>query len=307
METKPKLSSFSDLFKSAIGDFKARFKSIIIFSLISLAASFLLSGFAAAGIVIIASNIILGLALILVGVLLFMAVSYLTSGAFVYAMKDGSGVKESFKFIFRNFWSFIWIMVLMMLVIIPGFVALIIPGILLSVLLSFGMFAFMDEGLKGSAALMRSKEYVTGYFWPIAGKFGLYILVVLGAAIGAGIVTGIISIASKELGSFVQALFNAVIITPIGICFSWRLYKDIKEKRPEVASAPVSEKRGKIKALAVIGAVMIVAATALIVVAAPGIMSEIEKIQEEEASDTSELNLEGVDFNLDDFPTEVSE
>jgi len=307
MENKPKLSSFSDLFKSAIGDFKARFKSIIIFSLISLAASFLLSGFAAAGVVLIASNVIIGLLLIIVGVLLFLAITYLTSGALVYAMKDGSGVKESFKFIFKNFWSFIWIMVLMMLVIIPGFVALIIPGILLSVLLSFTMFAFMDEGLRGSAALMRSKEYVSGYFWPIIGKLGLYVLVVLGAAIGAGIVTGILSMVNKELGSLVQTLFNVIVITPIGICFSWRLYKDLKEKRPEVVSAPVSEKRGKIKALAVIGAVVIVASTVLIVMAAPEILSEIRKIQAEEASASPELDLDDAEFNLDDFSADISE
>lgn len=301
METKPKLSSFSDLFKSAIGDFKTRFKSIIVFSLVTLAASFVFSGLAAAGVVVMNSNVALGGAIIVVGLLLFLAATYLTSGAFVYAMKDGSGVKESFKFILKNFWSFIWIMILMMLVIIPGFVALIIPGLILSIFLSFAMFAFMDEGYKGSAALIRSKEYVKGYFWPIVGKLALYILVVLGAAIGAGIITGILSLIFKELGNFVQALFNAIVITPIGICFSWRLYKDLKDKRPEIASAPVSEKRGALKVLAVIGVIFVIASAVLLVVAAPKIMKEIEKIQQEEALNSSELNLDDADFNWEDF------
>lgn len=300
-----KASHFSVLLKHAVSDYKNRFKSILAFSAISILSGILMSGFMAAGVVIAATNVAVGVAVGAIGFIGCLIAAYLTSGAFTYAMKDGAKIKESFGYIFKNFWSFLWIMVLTGLAVIPGLTAFLVPGLFLAVIFSFSMFALMDEGLKGTKALMRSKEYIQKSFWPIVGNFSLYMLVIMCVAMVVSIAGSVITLGNQALSSFIQSLFNGFVVVPAGLCFSWRLYKDNKAKHGDIG--PVSEKRGWIKALAIVGVAIIVALTVLLAVFMPKIISGLQSLDAGSGNaDDSEFNLDEGDFNFDSFPTDSS-
>jgi uncharacterized membrane protein len=303
MENKVKLSSFGSLFEGAIKDFKSRIKKIAALSAISIGVSFILSAAIAAAIAFGMMNVALGVLVGIIGFLVFLFATYFVNGAFVYLMKGEVSIKDSFKFIWKNIWPFFWIMVLTVLVTLPGIVALIIPGIFISILVSFAIFIFMDEGIKGMAALEKSREYVRGYFWAIVGRFTLYVLVIMGAAIAFSIVTGLFSLIHESIGSILQTVFNVFVLAPVGLCFSWRLYKDLKEKRPEVASVSFSGKKGWIKGLAIVGAAIVIASIILAISFGPEIKKAIEDVNSsiEQQSQTEDLTLDGETFSAEEL------
>lgn len=242
-----KLTSFGPIFKESVKDFGSRFGTVAAFSAIIFAIGVIFPLLFTIALFLGLKSAILGTALGGVLAVLFITLTWLANGSFMYSMKDGAKFKESFKFIWKNFKPYAWIALFSLLVVIPGIVAFIIPGLIMSVFLMFSLFIFMDDGTKGMAALVKSKEYVKGRFWAIIGRGALFVLVVAGANLVIGI-----------LGQpILQPLFNAFVVSPISLCFYWRLFKDVKSKHTE--SAP-SGKNKFIKVLAVIGAVIIAAA-----------------------------------------------
>lgn len=70
--------------------------------------------------------------------------------------------------------------VVMLLVIFAGYggmIFLIIPGIIVFTWVSLAMFLRVDQGIRGLKALMLSRDYVKGYFWPIMGRYLIAMLI----------------------------------------------------------------------------------------------------------------------------------
>ncbi|MFA5053468.1 MAG: hypothetical protein WC565_05390 [Parcubacteria group bacterium] len=263
-KTALKLKSFGLLFKESLVDYKSRFKTIAALSAISLAVSVVLPLLALFGFLLGLSNTVVGTIFGTIGTAIFILAICFVQGAFIFSMKDGAGVKESFRFIRSNFKSFLWIAILSFCIVFPGSLLLFFPGAIISMFIIFSSRVFMDEGKKGFSALKRSIDYVRGYFWPVVGRHLLLGLITIGALIVSSIVI-------KEP---FNSLLNAFVIAPIGLCFSWRLYKDLKEKRPEVASSS-PKKKGWIKAIAIIGIIIVSALTIAILVFMPTILKAI--------------------------------
>jgi hypothetical protein len=59
-------------------------------------------------------------------------------------------------------------------------ILLVVPGIIYSIFYSFTLFVFVYDGYRRSAALTRSKELVSGYWWPVFGRkiLGIAILII---------------------------------------------------------------------------------------------------------------------------------
>ena len=259
-----KLTSFGPIFKESVKDFGSRFGTIAAFSAIIFAIGVVFPLLFTAALFVGLKSAIIGTALGGILAVLFITAAWLANGAFMYSMKDGAKFKESFKFIWKSFKPYAWIALLAFFVVLPGIVALIIPGLIMSVFLMFSLFVFMDDGTKGMAALAKSKEYVKGRFWAIIGRGTLFILVVIGANL-------IISILGQPI---LQPLFSAFVVSPISLCFYWRLFKDIKSKHPADAHAG---KNKFIKALAVIGAVIL---SAVIVIGSVLAFTNLPAIQQ---------------------------
>lgn len=77
---------------------------------------------------------------------------------------------ETARFALRIVHSIIWISIITTLFIILGFVALIIPGIIVAVRVAFASPALVVENVKGGKAISRSWSLAKGSFWRIAGS-----------------------------------------------------------------------------------------------------------------------------------------
>lgn len=223
--------------------------------------------------------------------LLVMAVSLIayvfrlwSQAALIYAVKSEGNikVKEAYRRSFSKVAAFIWIAFLSSLIIFGGFMFFIVPGLIFAVWFSMVYFVIIDENLRGTDALLRSREYIRGNFFKVAGLLlglFLYLLVilivlsVLGIVLAA-VVTGLlVSSGLVDVESAVRQLNNAEIkldfsfvLYPISIAYTYFVYRHLQEIKLKSDSDQDYSSRRKIKYLAagVSGIVLFIAVLVLL-------------------------------------------
>jgi hypothetical protein len=134
------------------------------------------------------------LALTLVLLIAVVANLLATIVAIKYFMNDGAGdIVGYFKESLTSAWSYIWVMIISMLVMFSAFMLFIIPGLILSTYLMFALYARVNESATGMNALVRSTELVRGYWWAVTGRMVLLTIAVIGAFLLAGISLGFLA------------------------------------------------------------------------------------------------------------------
>lgn len=122
--------------------------------------------------------------------------------------------------------------ILFFLIVIGGTFPLVIPGIILSISFVFYPFIIVSENLKGFKALVKSREYVKGYWWQILGRiFFLPLLVFLFSLA----ILFLVFVIRFLVGGFSVSFFGMVfwgllmlILLPLFITYSFLIYKKIK-------------------------------------------------------------------------------
>lgn len=112
----------------------------------------------------------------------FIIASYFISASsfvLVNGITKNLGIKESMRQARKKLTSFIWVNILEGLIIGIGFMLLFIPGIIFMTWFMFSPYVFICDGIKGKAALSKSKELVKGYWWPIFGRILIMTLIML--------------------------------------------------------------------------------------------------------------------------------
>lgn len=104
-----------------------------------------------------------------------------------------------------------------------GSLAFIIPGIIFGVWYCFSMIVFIDEGLKGTAALSRSKELVSGYWWGVFGRMALMFIAIF------------IPLIILNLVTFGIAGILSFVVFPFIVAFQFLLYEDLKRIKSQSA------------------------------------------------------------------------
>ena len=143
-------------------------------------------------------------------------------------------------------WGLIGVTVLTTLAIIGGFILLIIPGILFAIWLSQSQFVYVFEGIAGKAALLRSKDYVSGRWWQVFGRLMLPSLAVYALSAVATAFTSMLRIfidpvTCEVIGTAIQIIINIGGSLFI-LCYSYHLYLGLKattnkpSPQPEVAA-----------------------------------------------------------------------
>jgi hypothetical protein len=133
--------------------------------------------------------------------------------------------------------SLLWLTVLTGLGLLVAFVALVIPGIYLSVAWSLAFAALMAENLKGSAALGRSYRLVRGRWWPAFGTLLLaYILMlVVGFFVQLPFLLALGNVDPESFAGFVAAavagVVSAVVTTPFLATIFILLYFDLRVRK----------------------------------------------------------------------------
>lgn len=148
---------------------------------------------------------------------------------FLYIKKDYQGKpKELFKDSKDLFWPYLGVSILTAVLILLWSLLLIIPGIIFAVFYSLSIYVFFSENKKGMEAIKRSKQLVSGYFWPVLGRIAFFFLVAL-------IFSLIISIPAIPLSpeSTGFAIWDAIVqiisllIAPVYLIFFYIVYKDL--------------------------------------------------------------------------------
>jgi len=144
---------------------------------------------------------------------------------------DPVDAEASYRYGFKRLGSVILIALLSGLIIFAGFLLLVIPGIIFAVFLSLAIPALVVENRRGTDALGRSWNLVSGSFWHV-----------LGTIVVAGIITGVIGGIIGAIGGsnfFLSWVFNAIgqiITTPFAALVGVILYLDVRARRESLTA-----------------------------------------------------------------------
>lgn len=190
-------------------------------------------------------------------------ISLLSYLALIFILQERVQFGEAYRMAWKKIWSYGWLTILSGFVILGGFVMLFIPGIIFSIWFVFAIYVFAIEGEKGMNALLRSREYVRGYWWQVFGRQIVLILAALAALLGLGFIGAILAADKGE--ALIINLFT-LILAPFTTVYLYTLYQNVKSLKPEVASQPPSGPRGFFYFSAVLGVLGLIALIVLIVV-----------------------------------------
>lgn len=163
-------------------------------------------------------------------------VIFLAQGALILLFlnrESGLDIQNAYKNAWPKYWSLLWIAILTAFITIGGFWLFIIPGLIFTIWFMFSMVVLMAEGETGMKALIKSREYVRNYFWPVVGRYlAIAILMVLIYAI-----LGTIVVAIVDNSVWSAALVNLVMlfVIPAAVVYQVLLYEDLKAVRGVVA------------------------------------------------------------------------
>jgi len=162
------------------------------------------------------------------------------------ALKDViSFFSDNWKNIFLTIIFFISLLLLGGIIIVPAFV--------FGVWFSFFAFVSAHENKFGLDSLLRSKEYVTGYFWPIFGRGFLLsvILLILNDVLGRMVLP---TFYSMEIVYYVlKSVLPIVVIFPVASVFVFVIYKNIVELKKGILGLEIRESKTPWKIMIGIG------------------------------------------------------
>ena len=184
--------------------------------------------------VVVAAGAILGLAL-LVSVLFLSLWSQI---ALLYAAKDHAeniDFREAFRRARGKVSPFLWLSFLNGLLIAGGLVLFIIPGVLFAIWFSLMQFVFVAEGERGLNALLKSREYVRGHFWPVAWRMLFTVAV---AILATAIPARIIEIFEPRVLPQIFNYLVSMVLGPVIVLYTFFLYDSLKKLKGGVKFTP---------------------------------------------------------------------
>lgn len=228
--------------------------------------------------IIVVVGIIIGL--VIFGFLIY--VSLRSQVAVIIAIRDSAekiGVKESYSRAKGKLGAFFGASFLAGLAVLGGYMLLIVPGIIFSVWFMFSAYIAVDEGIGGSAALSKSREYTKGLWWEIAARVMFVALV----SLGLNLLPHLFSVFGPVVDAIMTILIGigSFLIAPVFYIYPFELYRNIKTLK--INAAPIKTDTGKLFLL-IIGEVVLFivlyAATYFLSIK-PEIEKALEKAKEE--------------------------
>lgn len=244
IEAKPKLISVRALFREANNIYKTKFGTLLKIAVVPAAIIFIGTLFGIMG------SESLGGLFAFAGAM----VGILSTIALVYAIKDNVSMSEAYKLSYRKFFSYAWISILGGIIMAGGFLMFIIPTIIFSIWFVLAAYILIIDGEKGMSALLKSKEYIRGYWWAAFGRVFAIILVILVAYIA---VTSPLSFISENISKLASPIMQ-IFITPFIVAYYVSLYRDFKRVKPGLVSVTVTTRRGFFVFSAVLGVVAMI-------------------------------------------------
>jgi len=140
--------------------------------------------------------------------------------------KKGVTIKEALVKAWGKLKSYWWISFLKGFIVVGGYLLLIVPGFLFSIWFSMASFVFVSEDIKGMNALLKSREYVRGYFWAIVGRYmfwGVFSILLYWLPF--------LVFKALHFPSYVNYMYSivtSIIIGPFSLVYAFLLYNNLK-------------------------------------------------------------------------------
>lgn len=247
------MGGFGDLFSKSWKEYKSSFGLFFkIFLLFSLIPSIVLLVLTTFYILVGNPNIIGNLNAALIRsiplfmsllVVLFLSIVMYISFIYIAVHKEayprmtlGHVIKGSFSY----FWSYIGLVLLIFILLVPLYVLFIIPGIIFSIYWSFSIFVLMRENTSIWQSMKRSKLIVKGRWWRVFGYsllIGLIMYFISAVFSAPGKIFNFINLftSSSGLGNPILiillgiiALFSGLITTPLSMLFFKNFYLKLR-------------------------------------------------------------------------------
>ena len=144
--------------------------------------------------------------------------------------------RESLRFALSRLRSLLWLSFLLILFILLGALACIIPGIYLYGAYAVAVPVLLVEGVRGRGALKRSRALVTGRWWPVVVVLFLGMLL---AQIVGGVLEGVFTVSlgsvdndvAAVLGGAIGSTLSAAIVTPFAAAVTTVVYFDLRVRK----------------------------------------------------------------------------
>lgn len=182
-------------------------------------------------------------------------IGVLTTAACVKAVSDvyldqPTGIGVSLRFALRRLASLLWLEIITTVLLIPAFLALLIPGIWLYGAWAVAVPALLIEGCRGWGALRRSFRLVRRRWWAVAGV--LLIATVMTSVVSGAIegvlvaisLTGGAGVLATVLVVSVAAGLSAVLTRPFQAAVTTVLYYDLRVRHEGYDVALLAEQLG---------------------------------------------------------------
>lgn len=163
----------------------------------------------------------------------FWALSWLSATIFHAITAEPVGLLPLVRRGWQSSGRFAGLLLLLALLVGGGSLLLLLPGLVLMVWFCFAQYILAEEAVSPLSALKKSRELVRGHWWSVCARLLLISLVSM--AITA--LSGRLPVIGPGLN-----LALTLLLTPFSLCYSYRLYQDLKrvhntESSPEGGAA----------------------------------------------------------------------
>ncbi len=166
------------------------------------------------------------------------------------------GVIQLFGMAFKKVYSYFWLSLLVGVLTVLGFLIFVVPGIIFALWYGLSIPVLVSENLKGTKAMIQSREYVRGFAWALFRRYFLFGLVVVAITF---IIERIVSMLPERLGLVISPFFYALML-PATTLFTYRIYLALKNEKGLLSPETSNKKRWlilSIFSLAVLGGLAI--------------------------------------------------
>lgn len=173
--------------------------------------------------------------------------------AIIFAIHNPTAtVTQAFKSTASKILPNLWLGFLSGLITIGGFPLIILP-IVFSIWFSFSRFALVLENIGGLTALLKSRWYTQGQFWPLASRYIFLGSILLPIALP---IYYLDEIAKQQTLSAIVALTLDLILLPFVSSYTYLLYSHLKTARGEAAFSPSKKSKILLYFLALLGPII---------------------------------------------------
>ncbi|MCX6712306.1 MAG: hypothetical protein NT041_01285, partial [Candidatus Vogelbacteria bacterium] len=157
-------------------------------------------------------------------------------------------ISDAYRLGWAKFWPLIWVSILAGFIIGGGLILFVIPGVILIVWLMFSKIIAVVEDETGMKAIVKSREYVRDYFWPVLGRFIIivialiiiyaFLLTIVSALLGS--LVSLSSTAGAVIFILLSALVN-ILVTPVAMIAIYLVYENLKKVKGEIITDSVKK------------------------------------------------------------------